>query len=238
MTPEEIFEFDLRGFIIFRGLLDGGALMTLNKALARVAPSDPQQFAFIEKDPAFMDLMEHPRILSALRLMIGDWFRLDHVYAITMKKGTGGTPTLHGGPRTDKHEHQYEWREGRMYNGLMVVSWALSDMGEGDGGFLCVPGSHKSNLLPTVREDSPLVVQPAMKAGDALIFTEALIHGTRSWTAPHERRSLLYKYSPGHSCWADYDEMKVLLPLARTAMQKALLRPAYVGNRDPLPFPG
>ncbi len=35
-----------------------------------------------------------------------------------------------------------------------------------------------------------------------LIFTEALIHGTREWTAGHERRTLLYKYSPGYQSWA------------------------------------
>ena len=35
-----------------------------------------------------------------------------------------------------------------------------------------------------------------------LIFTEALIHGTAEWRADHERRTLLYKYSPPHSSWA------------------------------------
>ena len=35
------------------------------------------------------------------------------------------------------------------------------------------------------------------KAGDAVIFTETLTHGTLPWTATHERRALLYKFSPG-----------------------------------------
>ena len=34
-----------------------------------------------------------------------------------------------------------------------------------------------------------------------MIFTEALVHGTTSWRARHQRRTLLYKYSPGHSTW-------------------------------------
>ena len=33
-----------------------------------------------------------------------------------------------------------------MYNGLVVVSYALGDVRPGDGGFAAVPGSHKSNL--------------------------------------------------------------------------------------------
>ena len=35
------------------------------------------------------------------------------------------------------------------------------------------------------------------KAGDVVIFTEALTYGTLPWTAAHERRALLYKFSPG-----------------------------------------
>ncbi len=46
------------------------------------------------------------------------------------------------------------------------------------------------------------VVQPTAEAGDLIIFTEALVHGTRAWTADHERRALLYKYSPGHSSYS------------------------------------
>ena len=57
------------------------------------------------------------------------------------------------------------------------------------------------------------VVQPLADASDLIIFTEALVHGTRAWKADHERRALLYKYCPGHSAYspnyyspADYPE--------------------------------
>ena len=33
-----------------------------------------------------------------------------------------------------------------MYNGLTVASWALTDMLPAQGGFCCIPGSHKSNF--------------------------------------------------------------------------------------------
>src|SRR5213596_1449987 len=84
-----------------------------------------------------------------------------------------------------------------------------SPAAEGDGGFACIPGTHKSHFLngipPEVRRferKAHYVVQPAVEAGDALFFTEALIHGTMTWSAQHERRALLYKYSPGHSAWS------------------------------------
>ncbi len=41
------------------------------------------------------------------------------------------------------------------------------------------------------------LVQPAVKAGDALFFTELLIRGTTPWRAKHDRKTLLYKYGLG-----------------------------------------
>ncbi|MBM3280271.1 MAG: hypothetical protein FJY95_19660 [Candidatus Handelsmanbacteria bacterium] len=51
------------------------------------------------------------------------------------------------------------------------------------------------------------VQQIPCKAGSAIIFTEALRHGTLAWTAPTQRRSLFYKYSPRHASWwgTNYD---------------------------------
>ena len=50
------------------------------------------------------------------------------------------------------------------------------------------------------------------------------------WTASHERRALLYKFSPGHSAWsqhypsaADYTDL--------TEQQKRILEPPSVGSR-------
>ena len=72
-----------------------------------------------------------------------------------------------------------------------------------------MPGSHKTNYPRNLPQDvrhfergAHYVVQPTAKAGDALFFTEALIHGTMPWCAEHQRRTLLYKYSPGYSTWA------------------------------------
>ena len=97
-----------------------------------------------------------------------------------------------------------------MSNGLTVVTYFLTPASEGAGGFACVPGSHKSNFtvqeipeqVRTFEHPAHYVAQPAVEAGDALIFTEAVIHGTMVWRSQTERRPLLCKYSPGHSSWA------------------------------------
>ena len=74
------------------------------------------------------------------------------------------------------------------------------------------------------------VAQPALEAGDVLFFTEALVHGTMPWTAGHQRRALLYKYSPGHSSWAGsyYDISKYE---GLTEQQKRMLLPPSIGSR-------
>ena len=68
-------------------------------------------------------------------------------------------------------------------------------------------------------------------AGDIIINTEALIHGTMRWTASHDRRGLLYKYSPGHSSWAstyydadDYPDV--------TDQQRRILTPPSAVQRE------
>ena len=97
--------------------------------------------------------------------------------------------------------------------------------------------------------DSHLVVNPVMKAGDLLIFTEvrshdalassrptaltvaavqALVHGTRAWASGEPRRSLLFKYNNGYSTWSDPAALDGLRELATTPLQQALLRPPGV----------
>ena len=144
---------------------------------------------------------------------------------------------LHGGLRADQGEHQYQWAYNKMWNGLIVIMYALEDIHSGDGGFICVPGSHKASIntyKPPL--DSHLVVNPSFKAGDMLIFTEALVHGTMSWKGAGRRRSLLYKYSPGYSTWGQPKNLDKYLDLAQNDLQRDLLRHPYVGSRTPLDF--
>ena len=40
-----------------------------------------------------------------------------------------------------------------MRNGLMVVTFFLTHANPGDGGFACIPGSHKSNFVDYLPAD-------------------------------------------------------------------------------------
>ena len=78
------------------------------------------------------------------------------------------------------------------------VAWALHDeapgFGEGSGGFVCVPGSHKASYpIPrplTTSIDLPQVYKPPLKAGDVLFFG-AVSHGTTAWRSDWHRRTVI-----------------------------------------------
>ena len=128
-----------------------------------------------------------------------------------------------------------------MENRLTVATFFLTDAHLGAGGFCCVPGSHKSNYsvrnipeeVHNLSQSAHYVVQPAVSAGDVFIFTEATIHGTIPWAADHERRALLFKYSPGFSSWAlDYYKNVQMDDL--TDQQQRLLAPASIEKHEPV----
>ena len=149
--------------------------------------------------------------MPVLRLRLGDAFRLDRLYGMYMLKGMTYGP-LHAdygatAPQSGLQPGEYyAFRTNQIYEGFIVVAWALTDSGGENGGFCCIPGSHKSNyrLPPQIGanfEGSPHIAIPEMPAGSVILFTESLTHGTARWHAEHLRRTLLYKYCISNLTW-------------------------------------
>ena len=237
MTGEEKFQVDLEGYLVIKNVLTEDEVAEMNDIIDNGERQGPPS---LWGEP-FKRLIDHPKILPYLIELLGAHVRLDHDYSLFMQKGQG-RGGLHGGEdggRAGGHvgDHWYKYRDGHMRNGLSVMTYNLADAPAGAGGFACIPASHKSNFAPEIpsevrRFERPAhyVVQPPVEAGDVLFFTEALIHGTMPWTADHERRSLLYKYSPGHSAWSSnyYDISKYD---GLTEQQKRMLLPPSIGRR-------
>jgi hypothetical protein len=213
LSDEQKFLFDLEGYLVLPGVLSADECDALNEAADRAWPRTPEDGPFRRQEAItlwgkpFLDLMDHPKVLPVLVELIGSRLRIDHDYSIFMQQGAP-SQVIHGGPRRIETDHWYYYSDGVMRNGLTVATWALSDAAEGDGGFVCIPGSHKTNFMHNLpgpvrdQTETPHYVRnPPLRKGDVLIFTEALMHGTRQWKAGHERRALLYKYSPPHSTW-------------------------------------
>lgn len=257
MDEEQRYLFDLQGFLIVPNLLTPEEVTTLNAALEeqnlwaeaarRAGPDKPAPLKthigpVLEWGQPFRDLVSHPRLIPYLRVLLGDTCRLDHEYAILMKREAGDL-RLHGGGTPYDPAQYYHFRNERMYCGLTVYSWCLTDSGGELGGFCCIPGSHKSNVpcpqsFKTMERQGQWLYCPEAPAGSLVIFTEALTHGTLPWNADHERRSLLFKYSPGHQSWSPrYQGQREDLEMDEVG--KRLMIPPYHGRRErSLPLEG
>jgi hypothetical protein len=65
--------------------------------------------------------------------------------------------------------------------------------------------------------------------GVQVIFAEATTHGSLPWTAQHDRRALLYKFSPGNSAYSGgIGEVKYpeWMDEMAEAQREVLLKPA------------
>ena len=236
MNENEQYLFDLQGYIAVPNALDKEQLADLNalldKHIEQECASDRPAHRFgglLEWGKPYRDLIDNPSIVPYLDVILGERFRLDHLYADLIRSGTSPIgATLHGGGAPFDPSQYYHFHGGQMYNGLTVVAYNLADVGPEDGGFGCVPGSHKSNYrFPGEWRDMSENIEPCVRrvtgpAGTAVIFTEAVTHGALPWTGQGERRTVFFKYSPHPISWSaryfdevDYDDL--------TERQRAIL---------------
>lgn len=242
MTDEERFLFDLYGYLVIDDVLTPGQVAQANEAIDRHRHLMAKKTLGLAKDSSrlqgsegkayftenplgfdrpwcepFRDMLSHSRIIDTFNEILGTGFRLDHgPLLIEMRRGTEGH-WMHGGQTFDPvRYHRYE--HGKMRCGLTVATWALTDVKEGDGGFACIPGSHKSHYrapqgVVSVERDMGCVKHIPMKTGSLLIFNEALMHGTLPWEREDRvRRSILFKYSPGFLSWTKPSECPIQDP--------------------------
>jgi hypothetical protein len=224
LTDRERYLFDLQGYLVVRGALSPGETRRLNEALDANQDRllDDEEVGSYGSPPLtggprgkfegmltwpqpwcqpFRDLLVHQPAIPYLDGLLGRGWHMDHPPTIWQtSKGAEGLGLHLGDPHFQGGAY-YRCKNGRIRNGLTVFQYALSDVDEGDGGFCCIPGSHKTNFLrpspiSLLQEDADIVRNPSLRTGDLLIFTEALTHGTLPWTAAYDRRAVLYRYSP------------------------------------------
>lgn len=92
---------------------------------------------------------------------------------------------------------------GSLHCDHFNIFWYFTDVHPGDGGLLLAPGSHKSEFeFPFERvyqsvEDLPHgIVNIASSAGDAVIISEQVFHGSLKWKpVDRDRRVLVARYA-------------------------------------------
>lgn len=238
LTDLERYQLDVQGFVVRREALSQGEVRRLQLeidalGLPPAAESiQSQRFTgLLEAGGLLRDLMDDDAVIDVVRDLCGAHVRLDHAYGIVMAPGTAGLG-LHGGAVPFDPAQYYVVDRGGIHTGLMVVQWAVSDHPPAGGGFCCVPGSHKAafTMPPDIGLDHEMVREVPLAPGDMVVFVEALTHGTLPWNAPHERRSVLYKYSPGSSSWSNRPPCRPEVLAELTERQRRLCAPPSVAE--------
>jgi hypothetical protein len=237
MDDHERYLFDLNGYLTIPRALSAAQVGELDalmdERIARDVPPNATTHRFgdvLDWGPAVRSVIDHEQMMPYLEEFLGSGFRLDHDYADLIRRGKGPIGTrLHGGAVPYDPGQSYTFVEGRPRSGLLVVAYNLRDVGPDDGGFGCVPGSHKANVpFPAdwreLDEDRDGLVRAVTgPAGTAIIFTEAMTHGTLPWRGAGERRTLFLKYDPAAYAWGaafyDRDRWPDLTPRQRAILE-------------------
>jgi Phytanoyl-CoA dioxygenase (PhyH) len=169
----------------------------------------------VEAGRPFETLVDHPSWTGRLRRYCGEQgtyvegLFLDECFA--SRRRSGGFFPMHSGGYEGIVRTQYRYVNNRFACGQVNILLALTDIGPGDGGTRVLPGSHKSNFMhPALKapfsergklddEQVEGSVEVHLKAGDALMFSDAICHGASRRINAGERRVVIYRYGPG---WA------------------------------------
>lgn len=192
----------------------------------------------VEAGEPFERLIDHPSWIELVHRYCGekdsyvDGLFIDE--CIASIRSSGGHHPVHSGGYRGALRGAYGYKHGVFRCGQVNIIAALTDIGPGDGPTMVVPGSHKSNFLHPLAgdyhkgdrmDDLPGAIPVYMKAGDALLFVDGIMHGGSSRTNPGERRISIYRYGPlwGATRYA-YEYSDALLARL-TPERRAILRP-------------
>lgn len=166
----------------------------------------------VEAGPPFEALIDHPAWIDRAARYCGEdgtyvqGLFIDECFASIRR--SGGFFPLHSGGQDGVVRNQFRYVNGQFRCAQVNILLALTDIGEGDGGTRVLPGSHKSNIAHPIfarsfedrRDEDDEAVEGAvevhLKAGDALLFVDAIAHGAARRVNPGDRRVVIYRYGP------------------------------------------
>lgn len=173
-----------------------------------------------EAGKPFEDLIDHPSWIEKIKHFVGgspgsfDWKHgplfIDECFANI--RGPGEAIGLHSGGHTHTKRTQFHFHNGDFRCGQVNILMALNDIGPGDGATMVIPGSHKANFPhPQIGEKSmgrqnsadgaEEAIEVHLEAGDAILFVDAINHGSAARVNEGQRRICVYRYGPS---WGNF----------------------------------
>jgi len=123
-------------------------------------------------------------------------------------RGPGQAIGMHSGGHERVIRTQFRYHDGGFHCGQVNILMAMRDIGPGDGATMVIPGSHKSNIKHPEFDKSAMTdiatsvdgmtgaIEVHLKAGDAILFVDSIMHGSAKRVNDGQRRILVYRYGP------------------------------------------
>jgi len=221
ISPDQQFAFDVSGYLHLRSALtpeevtEFTAWMDANEQtnVEMLNSDDPSNIPhqlnrpvsrIIDADARFARLLDHPAVKPFLVEFLGEDYRhIDNDLYYTYPAYAGGS--WHRG--VPPHPTGYV-ENGRFICPMVKVFYCMTDVGAGEGEFVVIPGSHRAQFKIEMNERVNLPAQHIfdnIKAGDIIIFNEALIHNGRPNLSTKTRKTLIVNFGRNEArVWPGY----------------------------------
>ncbi len=163
----------------------------------------------------FEKLIDHPSWIDKVKHFVGGEDTFDYKHGplfidenFANIRGPGEAIGLHSGGHLGVKRNQFRYHNGRFQCGQVNILIALTEIGPGDGGTMVIPGSHKANFehpdfgvhkmggTQASVDGTVGAIEVFMQPGDALLFVDAISHGSARRENPGNRRIIVYRYGP------------------------------------------
>jgi ectoine hydroxylase-related dioxygenase (phytanoyl-CoA dioxygenase family) len=186
LSEEERATLDGNGYLPLAGILNEEQVAGLRNRFDQLVEAEGQEGGkevhqeqgtnrlanLIDKGEVFQICISHPKVLAAMRHVLGPEFKLSSLNGRAALPGQG-LQGLHA-----------DWKEGVEPGDYYVCNslWLLSDFTEDNGATRVVPGSHNSRQHPRDVLEDPKAPHPdqvllTAKAGTVVIFNAHIWHG-------------------------------------------------------------
>ena len=233
-TELEMYLFDLNGYIVVKNALKKSEINACNKIIDKLKNLKNGEWQgyihghnyggkeginlqqIYEAGKPFEKLIDHPSWIHHMLEFVGGKGTFDHNHGplfidenFANVRGPGEAIGIHSGNPEGIQRNHYRYQDGKFHCSQVNILLALTDIGEGDGGTVVIPSSHKSNIQHpeyktnvmkknkiTSAETMTASKEIYLKAGDGLVFVDSLCHGSSKRVNKGERRIVVYRYGP------------------------------------------
>lgn len=230
-SADELYLFDTMGYLRIPGFVSPHVVTDCRQEVMTMPSGfmtgrgDKERFNdIVQRSADFAEMASGDAMLACVEPVINQPLRLIESYALRrvgdsvfyLHNGNSEIVEYAGSSVGRNMSFSHTFHDGKLFCMFIKVLVYLTDvLAPEDGPFCYLQGSHKANFprFPDAKAERPALTtenfsslrQVPVRAGDALILNEALLHGTLPKSTPGERLLLAFSYAPAFV--ADWNEI-------------------------------